>query len=515
MFIFTIEEIVKENKNLSAEVTDNFINSFVRDKDCKPEFNRIDDFNVCNATPILSLDNNKFYIAHLYTLYEAFYESPFYWMSSDKKYSSIASKNRGDFTENFAEICLLKVFDRGCIYKNINIYDGKVRVGEIDVLVVYAKFCIILQAKSKKLTLSSKQGNNVSLKKDFKLAIQDAYNQAIVCANSIKNEKLRLIDSNNVELFLDRDIKEFFPICVVSEHYPSLSVQAQQFIKYEVSESIHEPLITDIFFLDVLAEILNNPLYFLSYLGRRAEYFKRLIINQELSALGYHLRKNLYFDDNISMVMVDEDFTYAIDVAMSARRLGVIADSVPKGILTNLKGTQVQLILEKILSLPNYDIVKLGFLLLRLSEDYIKNIDKLILMNSKNCWNTGNSHDLTFKLDDKINVGLTIHINSNEINEAQIRLTAHANLRKYKEKSDLWFGLLIQPDNKAPKIISLLVISHGWCFDKDFDKQKNILKDKYNYDLDNNSKINTKIGRNEKCPCGSGVKYKKCCLIAP
>jgi|TARA_B100001971_G_C18170401_1_gene526763 uncharacterized protein YecA (UPF0149 family) len=22
-----------------------------------------------------------------------------------------------------------------------------------------------------------------------------------------------------------------------------------------------------------------------------------------------------------------------------------------------------------------------------------------------------------------------------------------------------------------------------------------------------------KIGRNQKCPCGSGIKYKKCCLI--
>ena len=24
---------------------------------------------------------------------------------------------------------------------------------------------------------------------------------------------------------------------------------------------------------------------------------------------------------------------------------------------------------------------------------------------------------------------------------------------------------------------------------------------------------NVKIGRNEKCPCGSGKKYKKCCLL--
>ncbi|WP_426807395.1 SEC-C metal-binding domain-containing protein [Streptococcus anginosus] len=24
--------------------------------------------------------------------------------------------------------------------------------------------------------------------------------------------------------------------------------------------------------------------------------------------------------------------------------------------------------------------------------------------------------------------------------------------------------------------------------------------------------MRNKIGRNEKCPCGSGKKYKKCCL---
>lgn len=23
----------------------------------------------------------------------------------------------------------------------------------------------------------------------------------------------------------------------------------------------------------------------------------------------------------------------------------------------------------------------------------------------------------------------------------------------------------------------------------------------------------TKIGRNESCPCGSGIKYKKCCML--
>ena len=30
--------------------------------------------------------------------------------------------------------------------------------------------------------------------------------------------------------------------------------------------------------------------------------------------------------------------------------------------------------------------------------------------------------------------------------------------------------------------------------------------------LDTNIKKNKKVGRNDPCPCGSGLKYKRCCL---
>ena len=34
----------------------------------------------------------------------------------------------------------------------------------------------------------------------------------------------------------------------------------------------------------------------------------------------------------------------------------------------------------------------------------------------------------------------------------------------------------------------------------------------YKWLRDNPVKANKRIGRNEKCPCDSGKKYKKCCL---
>lgn len=513
-FSFTVDELIKLNSTLDFKIVEGFIQAFLRPKDDANEISKIDDFNILTATPIIGLEQEVYFIAHMYSLYESFYESPFYWMNADKKYCSIANKNRGDFTENIAESFLLRVFGRHNVYKNINIYDGKDKLSEIDVLVVFSNYAIILQAKSKKLTLLSKQGNEISLQKDFKLAIQDSYDQALICSKSITNSNYKLIDASGNEIHINKDIKEIFPVCIVAEHYPSLSIQAHQFIKYEKDENIHEPLITDIFFFDVLTELLNSPLYFLSYLDRRGAYFKKLIVQQELSALGYHLSQNLYVDKEFDLMHIEEDFTHGIDVAMAVRRLGVAGLNTPIGILTKLKGTQIYKIIENILELDNYYAIKLGFYLLKLSEIYVKQIDELIVLNVKNTFNTGQEHDLTFKFDEEAIVGLTIHTNNLAIDEARDKISTHSKLRKYKEKSNLWFGLVIQPNqNKEPIIKELLVLSDNWIHDELLEDFQVVLSDKYNYDLSRKVKISKKIGRNEKCPCGSGNKYKKCCLV--
>lgn len=513
-FSFTLDEIINLNPNLDSTVIEFFIQAFLKPKDHGCEISKIDDFNIVTATPILGLENGVYFLAHTYSLYESFYESPFYWMNCDKKYCSIASKNRGDFTENIAEYHLSRVFDKSYVYKNINIYDGKEKISEIDVLVVFSNYAIVLQAKSKKLTLLSKQGNEISLQRDFKLAIQDSYDQALICSKAITNTDYKLIDSCGNEIYINRNIKEIFPVCVVAEHYPSLSVQAHQFIHYETNEKIHEPLITDIFFFDVLTELLNNPLYLLSYLDRRGSYFKKLMVQQELSALGFHLSQNLYFDENYDLINIDENFTHAVDVAMAVRRQGISGLDTPVGILTRLKGTQVYKIIENILESNNYYAIKLGFYLLKLSETYVKQIDELIILNVKNSYNTGKEHDLTFKLDEESQIGITIHINNMNLHQAKEKLFAHSSLRKYKEKSNLWFGMIIQPNDRKEAVIKeLLILKDNWEYDVLLEDGKKILSDKYNYDLNKKVKISTKIGRNEQCPCGSGNKYKKCCLI--
>src|SRR5690625_5684443 len=109
-------------------------------------FQTISYFNEINAAPILHINEREYLLFQQYSLTEAFYESPFFWMINDKKYKDKSLKNRGEFTERFAENCLSKVFGSDSVFKNVNIYDNKKnKSGEYDVIVDYGKRYIVDQ----------------------------------------------------------------------------------------------------------------------------------------------------------------------------------------------------------------------------------------------------------------------------------------------------------------------------------------------------------------------------------
>jgi hypothetical protein len=115
-----------------------------------------------------------------YSLADALYESPFYWMVGDKAYADEAMQNRGRFTEAFCRDRLELVFGTKCVHTNVDIFESKARkVGEIDVLVLFGDRAVIVQAKSKRLTLESRKGNDGRIRDDFKKSVQDSYDQGL------------------------------------------------------------------------------------------------------------------------------------------------------------------------------------------------------------------------------------------------------------------------------------------------------------------------------------------------
>jgi len=76
----------------------------------------------------------------------------------------------------------------------------------------------------------------------------------------------------------------------------------------------------DIFTLDVMTEMLESPLYFLSYVDKRTGYADKIIASHELVLISQHLKRNLWFEDKYDTILLEDDILADLDVAMSVRR---------------------------------------------------------------------------------------------------------------------------------------------------------------------------------------------------
>ncbi|MBP8124829.1 MAG: SEC-C domain-containing protein [Caldilineaceae bacterium] len=513
-YTFTCEEVCAVS-GIDLDIVNNMVRSFISPVGLE-EFRSLDDFNPKNAYPIISLPNGRYLLFQAYSLVEALYETPFFWFNADKRYQSIAMQHRGEFTEEFSADRLRLVFGKHRVFQNIDIVDSKRnKAGEIDVLVVFADRAIVLQAKSKKLTIAARKGNDLSLRDDFKKAVQEAYDQAFLCSSLLTNGDYKLMDKAGNELQINRDYKEIYPFCVVSDHYPALSFQARQFLEFQQTEKIRPPFVMDVFFLDVITEMLQSPLHLLSYINRRTLYGDKLISTHELTILAYHLKRNLWMGGENEILQFGDDICADLDLAMLTRRNDVPGIDIPKGILTDYKGSHFDQIIRDIEALDHPATIDLGFMLLTLSGDTIEMINDGITQLRNLGRIDGKPHDLTLVISEG-STGLTIHCNDDPEYIAAPRLDRHCELRKYRQKAEQWFGVCLssRQTNLRFGVNKIFKWVHSTEMDelvKDLPNPQNLTGKKH-VDFQAAFQKTKMVGRNEKCPCGSGRKFKNCCL---
>lgn len=502
-----ISSACNENLDIVKKVLDSFTAH-----ESNEQYDSIDSFNHTNAYPIIKISESEFILFQYYSLAEAFYETPFFWFLANPTYKSKALKHRGDFTENFAAERLEKVFSSTNVYKNVNIFGsgGKV-AGEVDVLVTYADRAVIVQAKSKKLTISARKGNKSSLESDFEKAVQAAYDQGYSCAQLIiSTDKYRLETEDGRKVEISQEIKEIYIVCLVSDHYPALFAQSERFLNKSTSEKILPPYVMDVFFLDTLTEMLDSPLHFLSYINRRAGYSNSVHASFELTVLAYHLRKNLWIEDDITLMQLGDDICADLDLAMMVRRRGIPGNSTPEGILTAYNGTFVDRLIKKIEENENTNVIDFAFLLLSFSKETIDSINKAIAEITKRAKKDGKSHDITLFFEEP-SCGITIHSNSFSKEYALNLLGEHCEKRKYTSKARKWHGICLSPDNGNFRFG--VTLDFEWVYSKKMGEiVRHLPKPQEKIDFSIKNKRRNKIGRNEPCPCNSGKKYKKCCL---
>lgn len=509
---FSIPEL-SQFCGLSIQKIQAVINAFLFDSNSRNgTFTNLHEFNEINAAPILQRSEGDYVLLQTYSLLEAMYESPFYWFLRDQSYKDQANANRGSFLEEQTALFLNRIFPSENVYKNILLRSSKGKsVGEIDVLVIYGDRALVFQNKSKKLTLEARKGNDLVLRKDFQSSVQEAYDQAILCSGRLIQNQDEISDLKGNLVKLTMPIKEAYIFCILSDHYPALTFQARNFLKIKEQGPQGFPYVADIFTLDVLTELINSPLQFISFIKKRAEFQEVIFSQSELSILGYHLKKNLYAEDELLYLM--DDLSADVDVAMTVRRTGVPGLSIPEGILTRYKGTPLEKVLLSIDNDPSPEKIEVGLLILSLSEQAWFDISKTISHISSMTMSDGRNHDCSFPFRaDK--TGLTIHVNNDPLTDSRSSLLKHCEHRKYIERAEAWLGVLLDPGTF--KVKAAVSIEYGWQVDRVLNQEVStmnkpplsigaILKN-----IEPHSGL--KVGRNDPCKCGSGRKYKKCCM---
>jgi hypothetical protein len=468
-------------------------------------FLALDDFNIANALPILQTEPDSFILLQSYSLYEAIYESPFFWMLGDRSYKDLALEHRGHFTEQFSKECLTRVFGRKHVYPNVTIHqDAQTTAGEIDTLVLFGNRAIVLQAKSKRLTLEARKGNDGVIRDDFTKSIEDSYAQALNCAELLLQGELHFSDSGGSPLAIP-ELKVVYLFCVVSDHYPALSFQTRQFLEATTSYEIPAPFVMDLFTLDVMAEMLESPLHFMSYVDRRTGYSDKIAAGHELTILSYHLKTNLWLSGEYDHIMLADDLSTDLDVAMAVRRDKVPGQRTPSGILTHNKNTAFGRLISEIEFDPRLETIDLGFTMLKMSGDAASQLSKGIDLITQLTREDKQPHDFSLGAGD---TGLTVHCNSLSRKEAALRLQAHVELRKYKMKAPVWFGISVSPQDGSLQFG--YNAEFAWVEDPALEAAARSLSDAPGVRLANGKPSGKKVGRNDPCPCGGGKKFKRC-----
>lgn len=507
-FTFTAAEIAA-SASMKIETVQSVLAAFVHPpENLNGGFVTLNDYNAVSGSPILVRSKDEYILFQQYGLFEALYEAPFYWLCADSAYAPTALANRGKFTEALAVERLKRVFGT-YVYPNVDVWKKKgEKLGEIDALVLFGDRAIVFQAKSKRMTLEARKGNDQQMKSDFKRAVQEAYDQALLCTTALLGPTPILTDADGNELKIQSPMKVAYPVCVVADHYPALASQARAFLQFAKTENVAAPLVTDVFALDTMTEMLETPLHLLSYIDRRARFGSKVIATHEHTILAYHLRHNLWIGDDFDGIALDDKVAAELDVAMTVRRAGLPGQRTPSGILTRSEKTPVARILTQIEAQADPVTIGLGLLLLRMSGQSVDFLNRGIRLASSAALKDKQLHDITLEFK-TTSCGLTVHVSPEPKAQATVKLRDHCAVRKYSAKAETWYGLVLRPENESIRFG--LKLEFSWTPDNQMYAAVRAMPPRN--EKPSLSLIRArKPGRNDPCTCGSGRKYKKCCM---
>jgi hypothetical protein len=506
MFIITPQDLIEDSAVTS------FFENFSVAPGNNTEYNGPGYFNQLNSRPIIKLGEQQYFVPINYLVAEAVYESPFYWMWEEKAYRTKLAKHRGDVGEEIAYDFLAKVFGQENTFRSVLVKSKKDEtLTDIDVLCLLGNKALCVQVKSKKLTMMAKRGDFEQLSKDFQGAVQDAYDQGIVSRDSILDGKFTFLDENGKEIvrLKNASITEAYILGMTTENYPALVHQVHMLLKKEENKPF--PLFISSFDLELMVHYLPDPYDFLYYVRQRIDLLEYFRADEELVYLGYHLDKKLWRFDGYDGGMLDNTYGANIDRNYYPYKTGQLHLLPEKDdpIHNRWKDPNFDELVRNIKASNHSQLTDIVFHLLDWSGESREDIVSSMIRTKASSIRENKISSIATGSKKGFGISYTV-MNRLDFQELDERVSVYSELRKYASQCNAWLGMGSFAGSN--KLIDFLVyLDEPWVFDLEMESATEEIRSRQKSNTVPLRKNTKKTGRNEPCPCNSGLKFKKCC----
>ena len=350
------------------------------------------------------------------------------------------------------------------------------------------------------------------LVRDFTLAVQDAYDQAVNAKRASTEDGYELIDEDGESILLEAKVDETYILCISGDHYPAVMTQARTHLGRGGDDD--HPILISTFDLDVITHYLRDGYEFLYYIRQRSAHAERFVANSEMALLGYHLKHKLFPDEDYDVAMVDEGYTSLVGANFLVARGGWLKSESSSRLFHEWKNETFNELVEdiKLAASLDPDQITAEDLLFFLYDLAGKGADQLIntvrVLKEQTILD-GKRHEgrvpLTSGKKGSTFVSFPTPTRNSHLQGFRAELEAKALLHKYMSKADEWmvlgsiagspvtfdvFGFIKDPWQEDPEMDRLVdeIMGPGILLNPD----------------------GSLPSKNRRCPCGSGRKFKRC-----
>jgi hypothetical protein len=435
------------------------------------------------------------------------------------------SNRYGDYTSAWMEDTIAaqmqRLFSESCVIQSACFADPDNPGGETeaDVVVIWGPFLLVIEAKGKRVSRQAMRGGGKGLRSAIQKNVQDAFVQA--------RRVVKVLDSTGRVTFKEKatgrmvsvssgDLHRVMPISVTLQHLHGIATQLAVTQQLGLFKGNAYPWSVSIDDLDVITRFATSPDVFLHYIERRTDHqgLGVRLLADELDLFGtyldnrlhpsiYEASKDISEHDGHQMMWIsggEERFEpyYLAELRGEEPPTGQIKLDIP---------IRIEEILGELRSRDDDHARWIAFALLGLGDEALYGIHNLIESSRIGPRPTRGLNRRTLKVDDiTINVMTYWNLGEAEVTE---QVSMRSEIEQYRARSTVTISFAIDLARQGAFALALWS-ERTWKYEKEMEEV--LGREKQRPRVLALPQGAPKVGRNDPCPCGSGMKFKKCCI---